>query len=65
MTSLICIATIMVNLSGLPWMDLDLRSKKYAIKVCRVQYKSCLVKFIKKEFQVYHAICGGVDEKRP
>ena len=52
-----CIATIIVNMTP-TWELTDTKALKRAEYVCQTRYKSCLKKFIKKEKQVYHAICG-------
>lgn len=54
----LCAIVIMINLSGNPWNDFDLKTKKRAIKTCRKRYNSCLKKFIKKEKKIYNAVCG-------
>lgn len=54
-----CAATIMINLSNIPWNAKDEQVKNRADQVCRIEYKSCLKKFIKKEERTYNAICGN------
>lgn len=53
----ICAATVMINLSEVPWTDFDYKTKDRAVKTCRIRYKSCLKKFVKKEKTHYNAIC--------
>lgn len=54
----ICAATIMINLTNEPWNEVDLRSKRRAVYVCRTEYNGCLKTFTKKEPRNYRAICS-------
>lgn len=56
-----CGPTDMQNVSGLPWTKRDDRAMKRAAEACAERFADapCLVKFIKKEELVYHAICGS------
>lgn len=65
LTGLLCPGTRMVNETGEAWNGSDLRSKTRAVHVCRTKYaprSPCLVTFIKKEPNVYWAICGAANE---
>jgi len=57
--SLICAATILINLSGFPWNKNDMNVMKATKISCEKEYKECLKKFIKKGERNYNAICGG------
>jgi hypothetical protein len=59
---LACAATIMINLTKVPWTKFDLETKDRAITRCAERYDDCLKKFIKKEVGSYYAICGGKDD---
>lgn len=60
MTSVICAATLLINMSSIPWTDKDIEIKKRAEKFCEKNYKDapCLTKFYKMEEGVYRAVCG-------
>ena len=63
MTNLICIATIWINLTNLPWNDHDKKIYKSAVHTCKtnVRYKDdtpCVKSFTKSGFQMYRVICG-------
>ena len=68
MKELICLATILTNLSGLDWNTHDLKMKEYAKNVCstREQYKDtpCLKEFIKTGKRSYQAICSTQTQKQ-
>jgi hypothetical protein len=55
-----CPATVIVNETVLPWNETDQAGLVTATKRCSFYYKNspCLKKFIKKEVNAYHAICG-------
>ena len=55
----VCAATIMINMTDLPWNAHDQKIKKSATKTCKVRYKDCLKRLIKKGPRNYWAICGG------
>tara|TARA_R100000951_G_scaffold7705_1_gene7187 strand:- start:4875 stop:5060 length:186 start_codon:yes stop_codon:yes gene_type:complete len=55
----ICAVTVMINQTDIPWNDHDYATKRRATKTCKVKYKDCLKKFIKKGEKNYYAICGG------
>lgn len=59
---LICLATMLVNITNINFTDQDLKALKRAEYVCGhdARYKDtpCLKKFLKKETRVYWAICG-------
>ena len=40
------------------WVTIDKKNFKIAERRCQELYEKCLVKFIKKDKQVYYAICG-------
>ena len=60
--NLICAATILINMTNLPWNDHDKKIEKSAVHRCGtdVRYKDtpCLKKFVKKGERNYYAICG-------
>lgn len=64
LTKFLCTVPLIINLTGQPWNKVDESAKERAIYVCKVRYDGCLKRFIKKEVQVYHAICGESSEKR-
>lgn len=64
---LICMTTIIINLTTFPLNNTDFKAIKRSQFVCssdkRYNDQPCLKKFVKKEKRVYNAICG-VKEKR-
>lgn len=57
-----CPATKVVNESKERWTNVDRRSLKSATVRCKQKYprrSPCLIWFIKKDVQVYNAICGA------
>ena len=61
MNLLICAATIMINLTNLPWNKSDMETKDRSTKYCKKRSR-CLKKFVKKEGIHYYAICGEGNE---
>lgn len=61
MISLVCKATIMVNLSLYPWTPKDHAQKRQSEKRCKEIYADapCLVKFTKTSKNDYRALCGS------
>ncbi len=55
----ICAATIMINLTDIPWNSYDYATRNRSIKYCKKD-KMCLKKFVKKDHKGihYYAICG-------
>lgn len=55
-----CLAPIITNLTDEPFGKNvhDRAALKKAGHTCIVRYKGCLKKFIKKDIQVYHAVCS-------
>lgn len=68
MTSLICAATIMINLTSHPWDSRDAKVIKRAKYVCKTYPKyignRCLSKFIKSKKRSYYVICGPKRSKQ-
>lgn len=64
MLSLFCPVVIMVNLTALPWTELDNRNLVVAKSRCSELYPNspCLKKFIKKDRGVYNAICTNLQK---
>lgn len=64
---LICMTTIIINLSNIKLNDTDFKAIKRSQHVCssdvRYNDQPCLKKFVKKEERLYNAICG-IKEKR-
>ena len=60
MLSLVCAATIWINLTNSSWNDHDKKIYKRAKFVCENQYKNtpCVKKFIKSGKKMYRVICG-------
>jgi hypothetical protein len=62
MISLICAATIWVNMTTFPWNDNDKKAYNRAVYVCSSdeQYSEtpCLARFVKKGERDYNAFCG-------
>lgn len=60
MIKVICVATMVVNLSNEPINKIDIQSMNHAKKRCPKIYPNnpCLKKFTKVEKLVYRAICG-------
>lgn len=65
LTTLMCPPAIKVNKTKHPWVEIDTISFNNAKEGCVKYYKlsPCLKKFIKKDINNYHAICGHKDEK--
>ena len=55
--TLLCPTPQLINKSDVPWSQKDWAAVARARYVCRVRYKGCLVRFIKKEVSTFHAIC--------
>lgn len=59
---LICLTTLLLNITNIEFNKQDYNALKRAKYVCRsdARYKDtpCLKKFLKKETRVYWAICG-------
>ena len=59
---LICLTTMLVNITNINFTDQDLKALKRAEYVCshdaRYSDTPCLKKFLKKDTRVYWAICG-------
>lgn len=53
-----CKVPNITNESAYPIEAIDIRARTGAIKTCKVRYKKCLVKFIKKDKHNYWTICG-------
>ena len=62
--SVVCAATLLVNESKEKWIPFDMAMQTEARERCRKEYPDtpCLKKFIKKDIQVYWAICGSVED---
>lgn len=60
MMTLVCLTTIIVNLSKESFNSEDEVSLARAIEQCKLVYDDapCLVKFIKTETNTYQALCG-------
>lgn len=60
MTSLLCAATIWINLTNFDWNDHDKKIYKRARDVCYTKYKDnpCVKKFIKSGKKSYRVLCG-------
>ncbi len=52
-----CLATTIINFTS-SWTKEDEKVLSRATYVCYIRYDSCLKKLIKKEEQLFHAICG-------
>lgn len=61
---MICMTIILINLTSLNWSGRDLNSLSTAQDTCKREYNLCLKKFIKKEKNNFHAICGESNGKR-
>lgn len=59
---MICALVIMINLTKLPWTEIDVKNKIVAKHRCITKYDDspCLKKFIKVGDQTYRAICGDI-----
>ena len=53
MIMFVCVATIMVNLTSIPWNKHDISTKDRAKKTCKVKYNDCLKRFTKKGEKAY------------
>ncbi len=68
MTKLLCISTLILNITGQPFGEdrRDVKALERTIKVCKTdeRYKDspCLKKILKKEPGVYWAECGSKEE---
>jgi hypothetical protein len=60
MITLACAATLIYNLSKLPWNAHDQETLEYAEKRCAQLYADapCLVRFFKNSKNSYYASCG-------
>lgn len=58
--SLSCPPTLLEDLTDLKWTDIDQISFEFAKQRCPEIFPEapCLIRFSKREFQVYHAVCG-------
>jgi hypothetical protein len=65
MTSLICAATLWINLTNFEWNTHDKKIYNRAKSVCVFKYKSnpCIKKFIKSDKRTYRVICGAKSVK--
>jgi len=59
----LCLAAVLINISGFDWDKHDKKIFKRAEYVCandkRYEDTPCVRKFIKKEERVYNVICGA------
>ena len=64
-TSLLCAATIFINMSGFDWNMHDQKILKRAEYVCgndkRYEGSTCVKFFTKTEKQVYRVLCGEIE----
>jgi len=62
---ILCAFAVIINYTS-TWIEIDNINMRAATKRCKIYYPKspCLVKFIKKEEQVYHAICGVSKNRR-
>lgn len=59
---LMCVATILMNISGIPYTSQDFKAIARTQVVCRDKYKGCLRQFQKREVGVYRVLCGDQQE---
>lgn len=62
MISLVCAATLWINLTKEPWNDHDKKIYRRAQHVCssddRYKETPCVKKFIKSDIRTYRVLCG-------
>lgn len=62
MNSLICLTTILLNISGSSYNKQDFKNLEAAQTTCATKYNSCLKNFQKREKGVYRVLCGEKEQ---
>ena len=55
---LICLTTVLLNLTNIPFNEQDFKAIARSEQVCKERYKGCITTFQKREQGVYRTMCG-------
>lgn len=56
--NLICVTTILLNITGQPYNQNDFNVLSRAQQVCKETHNGCVTKFQKRPKQTYRVLCG-------
>lgn len=62
MNTLICVTTMLLNITGQPFTQNDYNVLTRAQKVCEESHNGCVTKFQKRPRQTYRILCGEKQE---
>lgn len=62
MNTLICVTTMLLNITGQPYNQNDYKVLTRAQVVCERDYKGCVKTFQKRPEQTYRVLCGEKEE---